>query len=562
MASLIFEALSFAYPQAQRRALNEVSLTIGNGEFAVLCGRSGCGKSTLLRHCKTVLTPHGRRKGRVLFGGVPLDKVSFRDQSEKIGFVLQNPDNQIVTDKVWHELAFGLESLGMDQKTIRLRVAEMASFFGIQKWFMKNVSELSGGQKQLLNLASIMAMQPELLILDEPTSQLDPIAASEFLETVKKINRELGTTVLLTEHRLEEAFPMADRVIVMEEGAVIADGEPSTVGDMLKEASHDLFCAMPAAMQIYAQVDGPAPCPLTVRDGRRFLSSLWPENPPAFRRIAVPEEEGNGSAAVEIKEAWFRYEKDGADVVKGLNLAIPEGCFYAIVGGNGTGKTTTIHLMSGILRPYRGKIRLFGKEIQKYRDNELFTNLLGVLPQNPQALFVKKTVRLDLLEMLSREKGSKEEKEKRILEAARQVDMEGLLERHPYDLSGGEQQRAALAKVLLLKPRILLMDEPTKGLDNAFKDKLAGILNRLKAGGTTIVMVSHDIEFCARYAGRCAMFFDGSVVTEDTPNRFFSGNSFYTTSANRMSRHLFENAVTVEDVITLCRQNQNQAANA
>ncbi len=562
MASLIFEALSFAYPQAQRRALNEVSLTIGNGEFAVLCGRSGCGKSTLLRHCKTVLTPHGRRKGRVLFGGVPLDKVSFRDQSEKIGFVLQNPDNQIVTDKVWHELAFGLESLGMDQKTIRLRVAEMASFFGIQKWFMKNVSELSGGQKQLLNLASIMAMQPELLILDEPTSQLDPIAASEFLETVKKINRELGTTVLLTEHRLEEAFPMADRVIVMEEGAVIADGEPSTVGDMLKEASHDLFCAMPAAMQIYAQVDGPAPCPLTVRDGRRFLSSLWPENPPAFRRIAVPEAEGNGSAAVEIKEAWFRYEKDGADVVKGLNLAIPEGCFYAIVGGNGTGKTTTIHLMSGILRPYRGKIRLFGKEIQKYRDNELFTNLLGVLPQNPQALFVKKTVRLDLLEMLSREKGSKEEKEKRILEAARQVDMEGLLERHPYDLSGGEQQRAALAKVLLLKPRILLMDEPTKGLDNAFKDKLAGILNRLKAGGTTIVMVSHDIEFCARYAGRCAMFFDGSVVTEDTPNRFFSGNSFYTTSANRMSRHLFENAVTVEDVITLCRQNQNQAANA
>lgn len=560
MASLTFEALSFAYPQAQRRALDEVSLTIGNGEFAVLCGRSGCGKSTLLRHCKTVLTPHGRRKGRVLFGGVPLDKVSFRDQSEKIGFVLQNPDNQIVTDKVWHELAFGLESLGEDQETIRLRVAEMASFFGIQKWFLRNVSELSGGQKQLLNLASIMAMQPELLVLDEPTSQLDPIAASEFLETVKKINRELGTTVLLTEHRLEEAFPMADRVIVMEDGAIIADGEPGAVGDVLKESSHDLFCAMPAAMQIYAQVDGPAPCPLTVRDGRRFLSSLWPETPPEIRRLPVSEAKENASTAVEIKEVWFRYEKDGDDVVKGLNLTIPEGCFYAIVGGNGTGKTTTINLMSGIQRPYRGKIRLFGKEIQKYKDSELFTNLLGVLPQNPQALFVKKTVRLDLLEMLSQEKGSKEEKEERILEAARQVEIEDLLERHPYDLSGGEQQRAALAKVLMLKPRILLMDEPTKGLDNAFKDKLAGILNRLKAGGVTIVMVSHDIEFCARYADRCAMFFDGSVVTENTPNRFFSGNSFYTTSANRMSRHLFENAVTVEDVITLCRQ--NLAANA
>lgn len=560
MAPLTFEALSFAYPQAQRRALDEVSLAIGAGEFVVLCGRSGCGKSTLLRHCKTVLTPHGRRKGGVRFGGVPLDKVSFRDQSAKIGFVLQNPDNQIVTDKVWHELAFGLESLGTDQNTIRLRVAEMASFFGIQGWFMKNVSALSGGQKQLLNLASIMAMQPELLVLDEPTSQLDPIAAAEFLETVKKINRELGTTVLLTEHRLEEAFPMADRVIVMEKGAVIADGAPGAVGDALKQASHDLFCAMPAAMQIYAQVDGPPPCPLTVRDGRRFLSSLWPDSLPETRALPVPEEKAGVRPAVEMKEVWFRYEKDGADVVKGLNLSIPEASFYAIVGGNGTGKTTTITLMSGIQRPYRGKVRLFEKDIQKYKGKELFTNLLGVLPQNPQALFVKKTVKLDLLEMLSGAKSSKEEKEDAVLAAARQVEIEDLLEMHPYDLSGGEQQRAALAKVLLLRPRLLLLDEPTKGLDNTFKEKLAGILGRLKEQGVTIVMVSHDIEFCARYADRCAMFFDGGVVTENTPNRFFSGNSFYTTSANRMSRHLFENAVTVEDVITLCKQ--NQTANA
>ena len=178
--------LCFAYPNEDVRALNHVSLTIKEGEFIVLCGKSGCGKSTLLSHLKTPLTPHGKRKGEILFKGQPIGEMSNREQSHRIGFVLQNPDNQIVTDKVWHELAFGLESLGVPNSEIRIRVAEMASYFGIQGWFYKNVNELSGGQKQLLNLASIMAMHPDILILDEPTSQLDPIAASDFLETVKK----------------------------------------------------------------------------------------------------------------------------------------------------------------------------------------------------------------------------------------------------------------------------------------------------------------------------------------------------------------------------------------
>ncbi|MGN0312925.1 MAG: energy-coupling factor ABC transporter ATP-binding protein, partial [Lachnospiraceae bacterium] len=237
--------LSFAYPEEEKRALDHVNLTIEEGEFLVLCGRSGCGKSTLLTHLKTPLTPHGKRKGEILFQGMPLSDMSNRDQSRKIGYVLQNPDNQIVTDKVWHELAFGLESLGYSTPDIRIRVAEMASYFGIQDWFYKNVAELSGGQKQLLNLASIMAMHPDLLVLDEPTSQLDPIAASDFLETVKKINRDLGTTIILTEHRLEEVFPSADRVAVMEEGTILAEGSPSHIGQVLKEKDHEMFLAMP-----------------------------------------------------------------------------------------------------------------------------------------------------------------------------------------------------------------------------------------------------------------------------------------------------------------------------
>ena len=274
METFEIRSLTFSYPEQARAALEEMSLTVKQGEFLVLCGPSGCGKSTLLRQLKTVLAPHGRRSGEILFEGRPLDELDQREQSQRIGFVQQSPENQIVTDKVWHELAFGLESLGYDTPTIRRRVAEMASFFGIQTWFYKNVTELSGGQKQLLNLASVMAMQPSVLILDEPTSQLDPIAASDFLATLGRINRELGTTILLTEHRLEEAFPLAARVAVMDGGKLLCTGTPNEVGAILKDAGHAMFLAMPTAMRVWAAVENGAPCPVTVREGRDWLTAF------------------------------------------------------------------------------------------------------------------------------------------------------------------------------------------------------------------------------------------------------------------------------------------------
>ena len=514
--------------------LRDVSLSLRRGDFIVLCGPSGCGKTTLLRQFKTVLAPHGRRSGSILFDGVPLDKMDQRAQATRIGFVQQNPENQVVTDKVWHELAFGLESLGCDTPTIRRRVAEMASFFGIQEWYYKNVTELSGGQKQLLNLASIMVMQPELLILDEPTSQLDPIAAGEFLATVGKINRELGTTILLTEHRLEEAFPLASRVVVMDEGAIIAEGTPQEVGLSLKDRGHAMFLAMPTAMRIWAAVENDAPCPVTVREGRDWLTvhvNTHPIIEPSPESVYPCGEE----AVIEADALWYKYEKDLPDVVKGLSLTVRKGEFLALLGGNGTGKTTSLKLLAGILKPYRGTIQVRGT--------------VGVLPQNPQTLFVKKTVREDLLELVPKKDPQRARKTARVTALCR---LEALLDRHPYDLSGGEQQRAALAKVLLMNPSILLMDEPTKGLDAEFKQIFAEILQTLLNRGVTIIMVSHDVEFCARYAHRCALFFDGSFVTEGTPRTFFSGNSFYTTSANRMARSLLPEAVTAEDVITAC----------
>jgi len=547
------EHVTFTYPKKEKPALNEITLTIEQGQFVTVCGKSGCGKTTLLRLLKSTLAPFGTKSGRILFEGIPLDELDNRTQSKKIGFVLQSPDNQIVTDKVWHELAFGLESLGFSTPEIRTRVSEMASFFGIQTWFYKKVTELSGGQKQLLNLASIMVMQPSVLILDEPTSQLDPIAALDFLETLQKINRELGTTILLTEHRLEDAFPMSDRVIVMDEGAVIADGTPSEVGETLKKMKHDMFVALPAPMRIHAEVENDLVCPVTVRDGRKWLHEFSKTKQIDASLIPIPQTKENKDQehpAVELRDVWFRYEKDLPDVVKNLSVKIQTGELYAIVGGNGTGKTTSLSILSGLLTPYRGTVLIEGKKISDHSDR--YHGLLGVLPQNPQALFVKNTVQLDLYEMLKDSKQPKDEKERRITAVTDLCELNSLLDQHPYDLSGGEQQRAALAKVLLLQPRILLLDEPTKGLDAHFKEKLATILKELQNNGVTVIMVSHDIEFCAKYASTCAMFFDGSIVSSDTPRKFFAGKSFYTTSANRMAREKLPDAVLAEDVILAC----------
>ena len=533
MAVFTIRNLNFAYPEQEKNAISDLSLSVQPGEFLVLCGPSGCGKSTLLRQLKTVLAPHGRRSGEILFDGKKLDELSQREQAEKIGFVQQSPENQIVTDKVWHELAFGLESLGYDTPTIRRRVAEMASFFGIQTWFYKSVTELSGGQKQLLNLASVMVLQPKVLILDEPTSQLDPIAASDFLATLGKINRELGTTIILTEHRLEEAFSFASRVAVMDGGKLLCTGTPAEVGAELRDSGSAMFLAMPAAMRIWAATDSKAACPISVCDGRNWLLDYAKTH----ELQSVPEKDKNApdtETVVSARELWFKYDKDLPDVVKGLSLELHKGEFLALLGGNGTGKTTSMKLLAGLKKPYRGELNI--------------TGTVGMLPQNPQALFVKSTVREDLLEILPKA----ERKSERLAQVVSLCKLTELLDRHPYDLSGGEQQRAALAKILLLNPDILLLDEPTKGLDAEFKQTFGQILRTLQVSGVAILMVSHDIEFCAKYADRCALFFDGNIVTEAEPKTFFSGNSFYTTAANRIARDVLPEAVTPEDVIVAC----------
>ena len=429
----------------------------------------------------------------------------------------------------------------------------MASYFGIQGWFHRNVAELSGGQKQLLNLASIMAMQPEVLILDEPTSQLDPIAASDFLNTVRKINLELGTTILITEHRLEDIYHAADRVIVMDSGKIIANDTPRRVGEQLYAQNNEMFAALPTPVRVFYGAKARGDCPLTVREGRNWLSKTFENRTlSAVEPDSEPAMEETKNPALKVKEAWFRYEKDSPDVLRGVSFEVPAGSLFAVVGGNGAGKSTALKAVCGICKTYRGRVEIFGKDLKKYRSGELFQNCLAMLPQDPKSLFVKKTVREELAEMCR--------EEDKIAQAAALCEIEALMDSHPYDLSGGEQQRAALAKVLLTQPRLLLLDEPTKGLDSFFKQKFAKILRKLRQQGMTIVMVSHDVEFCAEHADLVSMFFDGQILTTDTPHRFFGQNSFYTTAANRMSRCVFRNAVTAGDVVALYQKNQEERA--
>lgn len=540
MEILAVSGLSFTYPQCQSPALKNIGFTLEKGDFAVLCGATGSGKSTLLRMLKRELAPMGDMRGEISFCGKALSDLDDRTSAASVGFVAQRPEQQIVTDKVWHELAFGLENLGVKPDEIYRRIAEMASYFGINDWFDRDTAELSGGQKQLLNLASVLVMQPQLLILDEPTAQLDPIAAADFTATLKRLNQDFSLTILMAEHRLEDVVPICDRLIVMDKGSIIADAPPADTISQLRDRK-DIICGMPAASRLYAKLSGSGSCPLTVREGRNFIENNYGNT---TRGLAQASHAGRSDTALEFKDVYFRYERSGRDILDGLSFKVYSGEIFCILGGNGSGKTTALSAAAGLNKVYSGYIKVFGKKLKDYKNRSLYRECLAMLPQDVQTVFLKNTVREEL-----------EECGAELSELP--YDISHLLDTHPYDLSGGEQQLTALAKVLAAKPKLLLLDEPTKGLDAAAKLNIIEILRKLKDKGVTVVIVTHDVEFAAVCGDRCAMFFGGKVVSVGTPHEFFPRSSFYTTAVSRMTRGYFDNAVTVEDAVSLCRLNEN-----
>lgn len=545
MDGIRVENLTFHYEGQEKPLLENCSFSIQQGEFAVICGSSGCGKTTLLRLLKNQLELAGKYSGTIQYykSGVEQQYLS-----SNIGYVMQDVDAQIVTDEVWHELAFGLENMGLPSNVIRLKVAEMAHYFDMESLFHKPTFELSGGQKQLMNLASVLVMEPDILLLDEPTAQLDPVMAEKFMETVRKLNEQLGITVVMVEHDLEHVLPVADRLIVLEEGKIVLEGAPR---DVVSRRSTSFGESLPTPVKLYHGISQNGFCPLSEKEARAYLSRLGKDG-------IVPKEclgnqvDASGKKAqpvIELEELYFRYERQGEDILSAVSLTIKEGEVFSILGGNGSGKTTLLSVLSGQRKAYSGRCRIQGKKITSYKGNSLYRNNLAYLPQNPAALFVKNTVKEDLLEMGVLLGESKQEQEKKILTIAEELGIKNELEKHPYDLSGGQRQRAGLAKILLQNPKILLLDEPTKGLDGESKREFTAVLQTLKEKGMTIVLVTHDVEFAAEMSDRCGIFFDHQLIAEGTPREVFSKNRFFTTPASRLMRPYGIDAITTKEVI-------------
>lgn len=539
--------LSFAYNGSNHNILEDINFTINKGEFIILYGPSGCGKTTLLKLMKKEMIPKGRIKGDLLYKGHKISELNSRQSAAEIGYVMQNPESQIVTDKVWHELAFGLENLGESNAVIRRKTAEISSIFGINKWFRTETNKLSGGQKQLLNLASVMILSPEVLLLDEPVSQLDPFSASAFTDMLLRFNREYGITVIIAEHNLENIYSYADKIAVIDKNKLRYFGIPRTCCDFFSK-NEQIVEGLPLPSKIYHKFGIKTSCPINIKEAKEFIQKYCPNN---IKKVDIKLAEINNHYCIELKNIFFRYEKKSEDIINNLELKIKEGEIYAIVGGNGSGKTTLLSIILGQNTPYSGKVLIKGKKNSSYSD-------MAYLPQNPVILFTEETIKEDLLNFAVRCGIQKAIVPNFVNDICRKLDIINIINSHPYDLSGGEIQKAALAKIMIKNPNILLLDEPTKGIDAWSKKEFISILKNLSKDGKTIILVTHDNEFAAELSDRCGLLFDGLIISEDNTREFYSHNDFYTTSASRITKGYFDNAITLEDIIDLKRINDEE----
>lgn len=528
MEILSCENVAFKYNESTDYAISDCTFSVKKGEKIMLCGASGSGKSTLLRLLKRELSPRGELSGNITLMGKDRSELSDRESAEKIGFVMQSPDSQTVCDKVSAELAFGLESFGVKSGEIQSRVGEMAAFFGIEPLYDRDISTLSGGQKQLVTLCSVMVTDPDILLLDEPTAQLDPVAARELLGILDRLNKEMGVTIIIAEHDPEELFDSCDKILYLAKGKTELFGTPALTAKYFVENALEGF--LPETAKAFARLCDDLP--LNVRQGRAKLEKLGVTDIP---KQAVNDTERAEPYALQCKNLWQRYEKNSPDILKGCDLGIRKGECYGLLGSNGGGKSTLLRVICGLCKPYMGTVSLFGKKQKAYKNGSLFRGMLAFLPQEPVTMFVKESVREDLLQS-----GDKVTVEN----VSQRMGIEHLLDRHPWDLSGGEIQKCAFAKILLADPKIIVLDECTKGMDSFAKKALGDILLDLKDEGRTILLVTHDLEFAAQYCDRCGLLFDGKIVAEDNAVEFFSHNRFYTTTAARLTRGFFSGAVT------------------
>ena len=605
MALIEFNNFSFAYmnsdgTESEVKSLDNINLEIDYGDFVLLCGPSGCGKTTLLTNLKKELMPAGRRSGEIKFNGTRIIDMDEISSACDIGYLFQNPDSQIVTDTVIQEIAFPLENIGLPTEEIRNRISEIVAFFGINDILHKNVNELSGGQKQLVNLCSLLVLRPQVLLLDEPMSQLDPIASYEFLSIVRRLNEEFSITVIMSEHKADSIFPFIDKAVFLKEGKIeFVDNAHNICSEVIDDEIFENY--LPAVTKIYNSLSVKYPSliklntPLSIREGRRCLNTIHDdlikisnhdvdsinlnhdnlhitnkkyhsqEKSGILDKISIG---GNKNALINMNGIYFAYEK-GKLILKNVDFELEKGDFVSLIGGNGVGKSTFLQLLVGILKPIKGKVK-YKKGIK-----------LAYVHQNPMIHFSKDNVKEEFLESIlesnllnNNSVGFNKETYDNLLKMSNEEFIESdvlnglefdsiefkfkelieffdicdLIDKHPYDCSGGEQQKIVIVKALLKNADVLVLDEPTKGLDPISSKNLANILNSLRDNGITILMTSHDLDFVANNCKRCLMLFDKDIQIDDDPKVIFAENNFYTTFVNRMVKDYVPEIVTLDDL--------------
>lgn len=516
MEAVRCEGLSFRYNTAEKAALTDVSFTVKQGELVMLMGGSGCGKTTLLRLLKPEISPLGEKMGGIFLFG---DDIG--DRQPGVGYVHQHPEEGFVSDTVRGEIMFAAENAGLAPEEVRRLTAETVSRFGLGRLLHRRLSELSGGEKQLVSLCAAMVTQPDLLLLDEPFSRLDPNAAESFGSLLLRLNRELGVTVVVAEHSSEILFAECDQILLMDKGSLAAAAPP-------RRAAHTrgFLDFMPAAAQVFADKD---PTPLSVREGRETLSRL-----PHRSEVPLPESQAFEEELLSADGLRFSFTPDGEDILAGADISLHRGELLALVGANGSGKTTLLRCLAGLARPYSGSVRAGGKPLKRS------AAVIGMLPQETADLFLQPTVIEDYRFAL-KAMGRPEREAEELLD---RIGCGQLAQMHPYDLSGGELQRCGLGRVLLCDPDILLLDEPTKGLDPVSAHLMGELLRRLCAEGKGVLVVTHSLGFAARFAHTCGIFCGGRVESLTPAPEFFAKAGFYSTAAGRISRGMVKNAYT------------------
>ncbi|MCX7570573.1 energy-coupling factor transporter ATPase [Tumebacillus sp. DT12] len=564
---LQLEQFTYRYPDAPRLTLDRIDWQVERGEFVLLAGPSGCGKSTLLRALNGLVPEFygGEIGGRALFRGRPLAEFPNRSIARHVGMVFQDPEKQLVMSEVEREIAFGLENLLVPESEMRRRVAEVMSFFDLTALRHRATADLSGGEKQKVAIAAVMALQPDVLLLDEPTSQLDPGAAQEILDLIKRMNEELGLTVVLVEQRLDRVLHLADRIVAMHEGRIDYDGEPQGFARYASEQRPEL---LPPVTKLFADAGRPER-PLTVKAARQTVASLAGVRPAAdpnggesdkrslsrfFRNVRRMFRGGESEGAMfEARDVRYAYP-DGEEVLKGLDLDILPGRLTAILGPNGAGKSTMLRHLIALLKPQEGRVRIDGQETSCLDPADL-AGKVGYLSQYPADYLFHETLRAEC-EFSRRLIGLPVGTEEAEREIDAVLDGLGLLaarDRNPRDLSGGERQRAALATVLVQRPDALLLDEPTRGLDSGQKDRLGAWLSRFVEDGGTVILITHDVEFAAEYAQEVVLLDDGEAVAHGAPQEMLARGLFFAPQTGRVFRGVDDRIVRLADGVAALR---------